>query len=470
MLELHHFTLNAMLLKSNVKLENLSDIDMYLFFEKGIRGGQSVIFNKHSKANHKYLNDYNPNEESKHIIYLDANNLYGEAMSHKLPISGFKWLPVEQMTYDKIMSYVDNDIGYVLEVDLKYPEHLHDKHNDYPLAPERFKVGKDEKLCGTFYDKKNYVVHIKNLKFYLEQGLELTKINRVIEFKQSNWLEDWINLNTTFRTNATNEFEKDYFKLMNNAVFGKTMENVRDRVDIKCAFNEDYFLKYTTKPNFKRACKFGDDVNYFMVMEMEKKTVELNKPIYAGFSILDFSKLHMYKFHYEVMKNKYQDKIKLLMTDTDSLVYEVQTDDIYEDMNAMSDYFDMSEYPKDSKYHNGKNKKVIGKFKDEVSNDYISEFIGIRSKTYSFIKNNDEISKKLKGVSKPVVKKEITFDDYKLCIFENKQKIVQIHSIRSKDLSNYSLVQSKIALNNSDDKRCWIDATNSLAWGHRRII
>jgi len=296
--------------------------------------------------------------------------------------------------------------------------------------------------------------------------LELTNIHRVVEFKQSNWLEDWINLNTNFRTNATNEFEKDYFKLMNNAVFCKTMENVRDRVDIKCAFDEDYFLKYTTKPNFKRASKFGDDVNYFMVMEMEKKTVELNKPIYAGFSILDFSKLHMYKFHYEVMKNKYQENIKLLMTDTDSLVYEVKTEDIYEDMNSMSDYFDMSEYPKDSKYYNGKNKKVIGKFKDEVSNDYISEFIGIRSKTYSFIKNNDEISKKLKGVSKPVVKKEITFNDYKQCVFQNKQKVVQVHSIRSKDLSNYSLVQSKVALNNCDDKRLWIDATNSLALGH----
>ncbi len=111
---------------------------------------------------------------------------------------------------------------------------------------------------------------------------------------------------------------------MNNAVFGKTMENVEDRVDIKCAFNEDYFLKYTTKPNFKSASKFVDDVNYFMVMEMEKKSVEFNKPIYAGFSILDFSKLHMYKFHYDIMKNKYQDKIKLLMTDTDSLVYEVK--------------------------------------------------------------------------------------------------------------------------------------------------
>lgn len=459
------FAWNSMLLKSNVKLENLSDVDMYLFFEKGIRGGQSVIFNKHSKANNKYLDDYNPDEETKHIIYLDANNLYGEAMSHKLPISGFEWFPVEMMTNNLILSYDEDNIdsiGYALEVDLHYPEHLHNKHNDYPLAPERF----NDRLCGTFYDKKNYVVHIKNLRFYLEKGLELTKIHRVIKFNHSSWLDDWIQLNTNFRTNATNEFEKDYFKLMNNAVFGKTMENVRDRVEIKCAFDEDYFLKYTTKPTFKYASKFGDDENYFMVMELGKKTVELNKPIYAGFSILDFSKLHMYKFHYDVMKERYQENIKLLMTDTDSLVYEVKTDDIYEDINSISDYFDMSEYPKESKYYNTKNKKVIGKFKDEVSSDYISEFIGVRSKTYAFVKNNKEVSKKLKGVSKPVVKKDIYFDDYKKCVFDNKDKIVSVHSIRSKDLSNYSLVQSKVALRNSDEKRFWINATNSLAWGH----
>ena len=168
---------------------------------------------------------------------------------------------------------------------------------------------------------------------------------------------------------------------MNNAVFGKTMENVRDRVEIKCAFDEDYFLKYTTKPTFKYASKFGDDENYFMIMEMGKKSVELNKPIYAGFSILDFSKLHMYKFHYDVMKEKYQDNIKLLMTDTDSLVYEVKTNDIYEDMNMMSDYFDMSEYPKDSKYQNSKKRKLLEDLKMRFPTIVSVNFIGIRSKT-----------------------------------------------------------------------------------------
>ena len=202
-------------------------------------------------------------------------------MSHKLPISGFEWFPVEMMTNNLIMSYDEDNIdgiGYALEVDLHYPEHLHNKHNDYPLAPERF----NERLCGTFYDKKNYVVHIKNLRFYLEKGLELTKIHRVIKFNHSSWLDDWIQINTNFRTNATNEFEKDYFKLMNNAVFGKTMENVRDRVEIKCAFDEDYFLKYTTKLTFKYASKFGDDENYFMVMELGKKTVELINQFMLG--------------------------------------------------------------------------------------------------------------------------------------------------------------------------------------------
>ena len=146
-------------------------------------------------------------------------------------LKDFKW--VDSISIDTIMSYDENsDIGYTLEVDLHYPKELHDLHNDYPLAPERYKPEGSfcEKLCGTFYDKKDYIIDIRNLRFYLEKGLVLNKINRVVEYKQRKWLKEYIDLNTSLRTKAKNDFEKDYFKLMNNSVFGKTMENVRGRI------------------------------------------------------------------------------------------------------------------------------------------------------------------------------------------------------------------------------------------------
>lgn len=459
------FGWDAMLLKTGVELELLKDIEMYLFYEKGIRGGQSVIFQKFCKGNNKYLSDYDPNLKTIFISYLDANNLYGWAMSKKLPISGFKW--IEPLTEDFIRNYNDDsDLGYTLEVDLHYPKELHDLHNDYPLAPERKKLGQCEKLCGTFYDKINYVVDIRNLKFYLEKGMKLIKVNRVIQYNCEAWLKPWIDLNTSKRKVAKNDFEKDYFKLMNNSVFGKTMENVRGRIDLKMAFDDDYQKKYQSKPNYKTTTPYDD----FSIIQLSKTSVKLDKPIYAGFSILDLSKLHMYDFHYNVMKPKYGDKIELLMTDTDSFVYKIETDDFYKDMYEDKEYYDMSEYDKEYQYYDESNKKVLGMFKDEKPKSTISEFVGIRPKCYSMMCNDGGNTKKLKGVPKITVKKDIIHNDYKKCVLENKSKTVQFEAIRckSKELTNYSLTQSKNALSNTDDKRVW-NGIESLAYGHYKL-
>ena len=464
------FAWDAMMLKTKVKLELLTDSDMYQFFERGIRGGQSVIFNKYAKANNKYMLDYDKNTQSVYITYIDANNLYGEAMSHKLPFADFKW--TADITMDDIMNYDEesSDIGYVLEVNLKYPKHLHDKHNDYPLAPERLALDGCEKLCGTFNDKNNYIVHIKNLRFYLEQGMELVSIERAVQFSQKAWLKDWIDLNTNFRKKASNDFEKDYFKLMNNSVFGKTMENVRDRIDIKLAFDEKYFKKYISKPNYKNTVKYGEEEEFFHLIEMSKNSVNLNKPIYAGFSILDLSKLHMYKFHYEVMKPLYGDKIELLATDTDSFFYKIETDDVYMDMYKNKQYFDMSVYGINSPIYDPTNKKVIGKFSDECEGEIISEFVGVRPKCYAFQLENNEVVKKLKGISKPVVKNTIQFEDYYNCVMDKKVKneYVSVNAIRTDNMTNYSICQNKKAFSNTDNKRHW-DGTKSLAYGHYTI-
>ena len=237
---------SAMLLLTKVRLEHLTDIEMYEFYESGIRGGQSIIMNKKFKANNKYLPDYDPKKPSSYLYYGDANNLYGWAMSQSLPISNFEWV-LNPENFD--IETLEFDEGATLEVDLRYPEELYDYHNDYPLAPEKIKLSDCEKLCGTLYDKKNYVIDSRNLKLYLNLGLELTKIHKVIKYKQEAWLKPWIDKNTNMRKVAKSDFEKDYYKLMNNAVFGKTMENVRNRVQVKLPTKLKKAQKYTNSPN-----------------------------------------------------------------------------------------------------------------------------------------------------------------------------------------------------------------------------
>ena len=236
---------DASLKVTNVKLKLLSDIDMLLMVEKGIRGGVSMISNRYGKVNNKYMGkSFIKKEPSKYITYLDANNLYGWAMSKSLPTHDFKCMKVSELeTWE--------NHPCILEVDLEYPRSLHDLHSDYPLAPERVEVNKVDKLIIiNLRNKEKYVTHYENLKQYLSLGLKLTHIHRGIKFEESQWLKKYIALNTDLRTAAKNEFAKGFFKLMNNSVFGKTMENIRNRVDIKLVNNEKRAEKLSAKPNF----------------------------------------------------------------------------------------------------------------------------------------------------------------------------------------------------------------------------
>ena len=221
--------------KTNIKLELLTDYDMLLMVEEGIRGGICHSIHRYTKANNKYMNNYDESKESSYIQYLDANNLYGWAMSKKLPVNNFKWVnDVTQINEDFIKNYNENSSkGYILEVDVKYPKKLHDLHSDLPFLPRRMKIDKCEKLVCSLHNKKKYVVHIKSLKQALNHGLKLKRVHRIIEFSQKAWLKPYIDMNTELRKLAKDDFEKNLFKLMNNAVFGKTMENIRKHRDIK---------------------------------------------------------------------------------------------------------------------------------------------------------------------------------------------------------------------------------------------
>jgi len=210
-------------------------------------------------------------------------------------------------------------------------------------------------------DKEKYTCHIRNLKYYLEKGLKLKKIHRVIEFNQDKFMEPYILFNTEMRKKAKNDFEKDFYKLMNNAVFGKTMENVRNRKDISLIYDQTKAQKIINSRLFKDYKKINDDL---VLVEKFKKNVVLDKPIQIGLSILDFAKLKMYSYWYDHLKVKYGNNV-------DSLIFQVFTEDFYKDMYENKQFYDLSEYDKTNPIYDESNKKVLGKMKDECAKTFI---------------------------------------------------------------------------------------------------
>ena len=277
-------------------------------------------------------------------------------------------------------------------------------------------------------------------------------------------------MNTKLRTKANDNFEKDFYKLMNNSLFGKTMENIRNRADVKSVNDREEAKKLTAKPNFKHLNIFCEEL---IAIHMKRTNLTFNKPIYLGMCILDLSKTIMYDFHYNYIKKKYGDKAKLLFTDTDSLMYEIQTEDFYKDISGdVKDRFDTSDYPPNhpSGIPTGCNKKVLGMFKDEVAGRYIDEFVGLRAKLYSYKMLEGKESKKCKGVKKMVVTKSITHEDYKNCLFTGKEQLQKMNVIRSYNHEVYTEVVNKIALCSDDDKRHILKGlTDTLALGHYKI-
>ena len=474
----HYFTApglawDACLKMTGINLELLSDPDMLLMFEKGIRGGISIISNRYGEANNKYMKCFNKNKLATFLLYLDANNLYGCAMSEMLPTHGFKWLTDKEINnlYNNQVVQIWEKTPCILEVDLEYPKELHDLHNDYPLCPERVKCDKGvEKLIPNLRDKTKYVIHYKNLMQCLKLGMKLKKIHRGIKFIESAWLKPYIDKNTNLRTQAKNNFEKDFYKLMNNSVFGKTMENIRNRVNVQLVTSREKFKKLVAKPNFRSRKIFNENL---VSVHMKKTSLTMNKPVYLGMCILDLSKIIMFDFHYNYIKPKYGNNAKLLFTDTDSLFYEIQTEDFYKDISGdVKDRFDTSDYPENhpSGIPTGINKKVLGMFKDEAAGKIIKEFVGLRSKLYSFIMEDGKENKRCKGVKKQVVENSITHEDYKTCLTTGKDKLARQDILRSYEHEVYTEEVNKIALSAEDDKRYILkDGMHTLAWGHYKI-
>jgi hypothetical protein len=350
---------------------------------------------------------------------------------------------------------------------------------------EKLHINSDKlpKLVPNFMDKEGYVLDIRNLDFYLEQGLIITAVHSVLTFRQSTWMKDFIDFNTQRRAEQTTTFGKDFFKLMSNACFGKTMEDVENRVNIDFISSNSKWGKHARSDERVIARKLASplyvrdviyDEDFAAIMSLRKKVV-LNKPIYAGLSILDLSKLHMYRYHYEVIKPKYGDKATLLFTDTDSLCYHIKCEDVYRDMYEMRELYDLSDFPEESPFHDTSNKKVLGKFKDECNGQPVSDFIGLRPKMYSLqVAPGEKKKQTAKGVKTSYAKKHISHEDYQRCLrsteeSDQRQLATFVKFNTKKHIITTDQV-SKVGLCAFDNKRYLLgDGITSYSYGHHRI-
>lgn len=471
-------TFDAMLKFTDVHLELFTDYEMYTFIERGIRGGITSCVKRNAIANNPLVDCFDETKDTSYLTYIDANNLYGYAMSKPMPRDSFKWVHGNLNSFDVLSIPADSPIGYILEVDVAYPTYLHDKHNDLPFLPENKLVNgtKQKKLLTTLEEKTNYVCHYVNLQQAIQHGLVLKKVHRILKFNQSTWLKGYIDFNTEKRKNAKNNFEKDFYKLLNNAMFGKTIENIRKRMNLELVSSENRLNKLICKPNFSNQIIYNENL---CAIQCLKESVYFNKPIYIGFTVLELSKELMYRFHYDVMVKMYGSSINILYVDTDSYFYHIYTNDLYDDMNKpeIKPYLDMSDYPENHKCFSNNNKKRLGCFKDECCSIPIVEFIGLRPKLYTFTTTNNEylekkgqVLKKAKGVTKPVVAKEITFNDYKRCLIENIAQRKNNKIFRSKKHIVQTVTINKIALSANDDKRIIMEnGINTMAYGHYSV-
>ena len=406
---------------------------------------------------------YDSCRESKYIIYLDSNNLYGWEMSQYLPYSGFKWLNWKEIDRFDADSICENSsIGYILEVDINHPDGLHELHSDYPLAPEKVEISQN--MLSTLGNKNRYVAHYKNLQLYLSLGINLTKVHKISKFKQYDWLKEYNDFDTIKKKNVANTFEKNFLKLMNNSFFEKTMKNLRNRISVTLVNNANDYNRYISKSSFVSQKIFSKSL---VAIHEIKPVLTLNKLIYEETSILDFRKLLMYEFLFKYLKSK--SDANLLFTDTDSLVYEIKREDVYEDFFKDKNLFHFSDYSLNSKFFDPVNKKIIGKKKDEFKGKITSVLTGLKSKIYSLIAVDSEEVIKTKRMNKNVVK-EIRQKEFADVLFNKKIIRHNMKRIQSKlhRIGTYDVC--KTSLSCFDDKRyVFDDGINSLAYFHKDI-
>ena len=383
----------------------------------------------------------------------------------------------------------EGEWGYTFEVDLGYPEHLHHSTADFPLAPETGEITQDmfstfmttfhntlnpsktykpsRKLLLTHLNKEHYVVHFAVLKFYLSMGLTLDKVHRVIKYKQKAWLREYINYNSQQRALSNNDFDKSFYKLKNNALFGKTMEDQRKRINYKLVTDEKKFEKLARIPFFHDREIITEDI---VGVHMLQNKVTLDKPVFVGQAVLDYSKLEMYHLFYKILPQcPLIKKLQLVGGDTDSFFLTIATDThitLSDVFNNVAQYIDTSNYPPSHPLYSTVNKAKLGCFKDETAGQMLEEMILLRPKMYSMkYKDTDTNIKRAKGISKSIVK-NMRHNMYREAFKEKKTTRVQMTIIQSKQHTIQTTTFKKRALSAWEDKRIWLSENESLPHGH----
>ena len=485
-----HFTFDAFFrFCKGQSLELLTDIDHHLLFQRGVRGGVSMITQRLSEANNRYMANFDKTKEEKYILYLDCTNLYGYAMTQYLPSGSFEWL--DNTSLDYVFSLLKeleekSEFGYLFEVDLDYPSYLHDEHADYPLAPLKEKIPysrlspyarslcdnldlkhslNQEKLLSTLENKKHYVIHYRCLQLYLSLGMKLKYVHAGIKFKQKPIMKDYIEFNARERAIATNPFDVAFYKLLCNSLYGKALQRLDRKTKTEIVTNEERFLKFSSKPTFKNVKVLNPSL---ATVSLNCASITINKPSYLGTCILDLAKYKMFDFHYNIIKKHFASRAKLLFTDTDSLMYEITSDDVYKELLLLKDHFDFSNYPPGHELFSLENKRVPGKFKDESGGKIIKKFIGLKSKMYAFEMDNTNLSpvKAAKGVKKYIIENSLRLEDYENCLKKNQVKENKFRTIRSQAHKVTTSLMKKVSLSPFDDKRFLLNAVKSLPYGH----
>ena len=469
---------DSALLNINTSLELLSSCDLVNFFRKGIRGGLSFINTRYALAS-------NSNKKrKKHLFYLDANNLYGQACTYSLPYSDYQWLSkkeIANISISKILAYSNRDShGSVLEVDLHFPPETHLKFNDFPLLPENIQLSFDDlspytksllekngiknkiftRLISHLGNREKYIIHISYLQFCIKQGIKLLKIHRGVSFIQKDFMKSHIKKIAKLRASSKTPFEQNLHKTIANAgSYGKFIENPLRHINTYVVKNEKE-LQNMLKKKF---CKTFRVVNDSLCLAFaEPKIVTYNRPVSVGMVILDYAKQIMGEFWEKITTVYGLQNIELLCHDTDSFIFSVTSDVGYDEtINKIERIMDFSKYPPDHPFFSLKNKNQLGFLKDELEHkNKISEFIGLRSKSYalkliSLDPKQNPISQSRK-VCKGILKRtheELSFNDYYNCLFREKtiRKTQKRISFKNHQLKNESL--EKITLTAYDTKR-----------------
>lgn len=478
---------NAMLKLTRVKLDMLPSTEMYLFFTSSIRGGLSGTAVRYAESNVHTAPDYNPNKPMSAILGFDANNLYGHSLSQSLPVKDFAWMTPEELRAFDIHSVpTDGSTGYFLEVDLEYPPHLHDKHNNLPLAPEKRKVkahdwspytrsvglkvgekGENLKLMNTLHDKPHYVLHFEALRLYLRLGLRLKAIHRGVKFAQEKFLASYITINNEARKKASTDFEIALYKLYNNCIYGKMMYNVFNQVNMELVFDEKRFLKLVALPNFFTSHIISPSVT---CVGRKPFKIKCDKPIYVGASVLDLSKLHMYRFWYDYLLPTYFNSgLSLLYMDTDSFYILVENRiDYLMDIKKHERYFDRSCYPRTHFLYSKKRERELGAMKDIHSGAHVVSFCALRSKMYSILTEKGS-ENKAKGIVRHALSR-YNFFTYKHCLKSMDYTSISFTQIDRHHHRLSTISTNKRALSCFDDKRYYLPCgVHSYAYGHYKI-